>query len=144
MTVDGLVLCDGHVLLIRRGKAPGRGLYAIPGGFLDQRETLYQAIVRELAEETNLKLLSGSMRDCLKAVVVFDHPDRSLRGRSITHTHFFDLGKRRRPEVQAGDDAEAVEWVPVEKLIEMEELFHDDHFSQLDHLLGLTKAAAPR
>jgi bifunctional NMN adenylyltransferase/nudix hydrolase len=70
---------------------------------------------------------------------VFDHPDRSLRGRTITHAHYFDLGDRELPEVQADDDAQAVEWVPIEKLSALEDRFHDDHFHMLDHFLGLTK-----
>jgi bifunctional NMN adenylyltransferase/nudix hydrolase len=78
------------------------------------------------------------MRRSLVEAAVFDHPDRSLRGRTITHAHYFDLGERELPEVQADDDAQAVEWVPVEKLLSLEDQFHDDHFHMLDHFLGLT------
>jgi bifunctional NMN adenylyltransferase/nudix hydrolase len=97
--------------------------------------------LRELEEETHLKLLDTAMRQALKAAVVFDHPDRSQRGRTITHAHFFDLGEREFPEVRADDDAAAVEWVPVERLVEMEDRFLDDHFHMLDHFLGLTQEA---
>jgi bifunctional NMN adenylyltransferase/nudix hydrolase len=138
VTVDAVVRCAGHVLLIRRGQAPGRGLYAVPGGFIEPRETVYQSTLRELAEETHLKLLGDTMRRSLRATAVFDHPDRSLRGRTITHTHYFDLGQRELPEVHAGDDAAAVEWLPVERLPTLEDRFHDDHFHMLDHFLGLT------
>jgi bifunctional NMN adenylyltransferase/nudix hydrolase len=54
VTVDAIVRCADHLLLIQRGKAPGRGLYAVPGGFIEQRETAYQSAVRELIEETHL------------------------------------------------------------------------------------------
>lgn len=138
VTVDAVVCCAGHVLLIRRGKPPGRGLHAVPGGFIEQRETAYQSAVRELREETHLSLLDMTMRQCLTSVAVFDHPDRSLRGRTITHAHHFDLGDRELPEVQADDDAQSVEWVPIERLVSMEAEFHDDHFHMLDHFLGLT------
>jgi bifunctional NMN adenylyltransferase/nudix hydrolase len=138
VTVDAVVRCAGQVLLIRRGRAPGVGLWAVPGGFIEQRETAYQSAVRELAEETHLELLPDSMRQALRATAVFDHPDRSLRGRTITHAHFFDLGERELPEVQADDDAQAVAWVPVEDIAAMEDRFHDDHFHMLDHFLGLT------
>jgi bifunctional NMN adenylyltransferase/nudix hydrolase len=140
VTVDAVVHCAGHVLLVRRGQAPGKGLYAVPGGFVEQRETVYQSAVRELREETALGLLEMSLRQHLKAVAVFDHPDRSQRGRTITHAHFFDLGERALPEVQAGDDAAAAEWVPVSELAAMEDRFLDDHFHMLDHFLGLTSA----
>jgi len=138
VTVDAVVRCAGRVLLIRRAKAPGRGLYAVPGGFIEQRETTYQSALRELEEETQLSLLADTMRECLREVAVFDHPDRSLRGRTITHAHYFDLGERELPEVRADDDAESVDWVPIAQLPAMEDRFHDDHFHMLDHFLGLT------
>jgi len=138
VTVDAVVACSGRVLLIQRGRSPGKGLFAVPGGFIEQRETAYQSALRELEEETQMRLLEGDMKNALKAVHVFDHPDRSLRGRVITHAHFFDLGSRRLPEVQAADDAAAAEWVPVEKLRGMEDRFHDDHFHMLDFFFSLT------
>jgi bifunctional NMN adenylyltransferase/nudix hydrolase len=138
VTVDAVVRCAGHVLLIKRGRAPGVGLYAVPGGFIEQRETAYQSALRELAEETHLALLPDSMKQALQSNAVFDHPDRSLRGRTITHAFHFDLGERELPEVQADDDAQAVAWVPIVDLVALEDRFHDDHFHMLDHFLGLT------
>jgi bifunctional NMN adenylyltransferase/nudix hydrolase len=138
VTVDAVVRCAGHVLLVRRGQAPGKGLYAVPGGFIEERETAYQSALRELHEETSLSLLELTMQQSLKATAVFDHPDRSQRGRTITHAHYFDLGDRELPEVKAGDDAAAVEWMPIERLISIEDRFLDDHFHMLDHFLGLT------
>ncbi|HEX4509754.1 MAG TPA: NUDIX domain-containing protein [Burkholderiaceae bacterium] len=138
VTVDAVVRCAGHVLLIERGHAPGRGLLATPGGFIESTETCWQSCLRELREETRLAFLEPTLRDCLRAVTVFDHPYRSQRGRTITHAHFFDLGERELPEVAAGDDAAAVQWVPIAELPAMEDRFHDDHFHMLDHFLGLT------
>jgi bifunctional NMN adenylyltransferase/nudix hydrolase len=139
VTVDAVVQCAGHVLLVRRGQAPGKGLYAVPGGFIEQRETAYQSALRELHEETHLDLLALTMRRCLTATAVFDHPDRSLRGRTITHAHCFDLGQRELPEVTPGDDAAAAEWVPIDRITSLEECFLDDHFHMLDHFLALTR-----
>jgi bifunctional NMN adenylyltransferase/nudix hydrolase len=139
VTVDTIVRCADHVLLIRRGQAPGKGLYAVPGGFIEQRETTYQSALRELKEETHLSLLAATMRHSLVASAVFDHPDRSQRGRTITHAFYFDLGERELPEVLAGDDAAAVEWTPIENLVATEDRFIDDHFHMLDHFLGLTE-----
>ena len=141
VTVDAVVRCADRVLLIRRGKAPGRGLHAVPGGFIELRETTGQSCLRELEEETHLKLLPATMRRCLREVAVFDHPDRSLRGRTITHAHYFDLGARELPEVRADDDAMSVDWVPIADLAAMEDRFHDDHFHMLDHFLKLTHDA---
>ena len=142
VTVDAVLQCAGQVLLIRRGKAPGRGLLAVPGGFIEARETTWQSCLRELEEETHLKLLEETMRRALRSVAVFDHPDRSQRGRTITHAHHFDLGDRELPEVRADDDAASVEWVAVADLAAMEDRFFDDHFHMLDHFLGLTAKAA--
>lgn len=142
VTVDALVRCAGHVLLIERDRRPGRGLNALPGGFIEQDETLYAGAVRELAEETGLKLLDATLRSCLRGVTVFDDPQRSQRGRTITHAHCFDLGERELPDVAGGDDAASARWVPIGTLAALEDRFHDDHFQILDHFLGLTDPAA--
>ena len=138
VTVDAVVRCSGHILLIQRGHFPGKGLYALPGGFIEQRETVYQSTLRELREETHLDLPEPTMQQALRDVVVFDHPDRSLRGRTITHAHYFDLGDGELPAVSADDDAQAALWTPINQLPSMEERFHDDHFHILDQFLGLT------
>jgi bifunctional NMN adenylyltransferase/nudix hydrolase len=137
VTVDAIVRVGDHVLLIRRGRAPGRGLLAVPGGFIEQRETACQSALRELEEETGLRLLPSEMAHALKATRVFDHPDRSQRGRVITHAFHFDLGGRRRPDIHGSDDAAEAMWVPVAGLAALEDQFHDDHFHLLDAFLGL-------
>ncbi|WP_144629897.1 bifunctional nicotinamide-nucleotide adenylyltransferase/Nudix hydroxylase [Bordetella genomosp. 13] len=139
VTVDSIVRCAGRVLLIKRGQPPGVGLYAVPGGFIEQRETAYQSALRELREETTLGLLEASMQASLKGQAVFDHPDRSQRGRTISHAFYFDLGDRPLPDVQADDDAQLAQWVPISDLSGMEDRFHDDHFHMLDHFLGITR-----
>lgn len=137
-TADAVVKTAGHVLLIRRGGFPGQGLWAVPGGFVEQRERLLQGAIRELNEETGLAVLPSSLEDALVDVKVFDHPDRSLRGRTITHAHFFDLRTEHLPEVEGSDDAAQASWVPITQLTEMEECFFEDHFHILDHFLQLT------
>lgn len=142
VTVDAVVRCAGHVLLVKRGHAPGKGLLAAPGGFIEQRETTWQSALRELREETGLALSDDELRRCLKARTVFDHPERSQRGRTITHAHYFDLGERALPAVQGGDDAAEALWLPLADLPTLEARFLDDHFHMLDHFLGLTGDAA--
>ncbi len=140
VTVDLVLQCAGRVLLIQRGRDPGQGLWALPGGFVEPRDTLYQSAVRELEEETGLRLLPDTLSRALRGVAVFDHPDRSQRGRTITHAHHFDLGDRELPEVQGADDAALARWVPVSELAGMEAQFFDDHFHMLDRFLGLLPA----
>ncbi len=137
ITVDAVVTAADHVLLVERGRAPGKGLWALPGGFLDGRERVLQGAIRELREETGLALLDSTLENALTAVAVFDHPDRSLRGRTITHAHRFDLGPCRLPEVAGADDAALACWVPIGELSGMEGLFFEDHFNILDHFFRL-------
>jgi len=141
-TVDAVVVSGGHVLLIRRGGFPGKGQWAVPGGFVEQRERLLQSAMRELAEETGLAVLGSTLEDTLVKVTVFDHPDRSQRGRTITHAHYFDLRSDSLPSVEAADDAAEVRWVPVGELAAMEDQFYEDHFHILDHFLDLSEVPA--
>jgi bifunctional NMN adenylyltransferase/nudix hydrolase len=139
VTVDAVLRCQDQVLLIRRAHAPGKGQLAVPGGFIEQRETVWQSCLRELVEETHCQLPEATMRAALQSVAVFDHPDRSQRGRTITHAHYFDLGDAPFPVVQADDDAALVQWTPTDQLARLEEEFFEDHFHMLDHFLGLTE-----
>lgn len=137
ITVDAVVTAAEHVLLVERGRAPGKGLWALPGGFLDGRERVLQGAIRELREETGLALLDSTLEGALTDVAVFDHPDRSLRGRTITHVHRFELGPCRLPEVAGADDAALARWLPIGELAALEGQFFEDHFNILDHFLGL-------
>jgi bifunctional NMN adenylyltransferase/nudix hydrolase len=134
--VDLVLQCAGHVLLIQRAKDPGQGLWALPGGFLEPRDTLLQSALRELEEETGLRLLPETLAGAFRGVAVFDHPDRSQRGRTITHAHHFDLGDRELPEVQGADDAAQARWVPLAELPALETQCYDDHFHILERFLG--------
>lgn len=146
VTVDALLRCQGQVLLIRRAHAPGRGLLALPGGFLEPHDTLWQSCLRELSEETHCDLPPEALAQAFQAVRVFDHPARSQRGRTITHVHFFDLGNRALPHVLADDDAAQAEWTSIDALMDLEDQCFEDHFHILDSFLGLLtqeKALAP-
>lgn len=138
VTVDAVVRAGGQVLLVERGRPPGRGLWALPGGFLEGGDTVLQSALRELLEETGLPLPERRIRGHLREVKVFDHPARSQRGRIVTHAHFFDLGEDPPPPVRGGDDAAAARWVPVAQLASLETKLHDDHFHVLDEFLHLT------
>ncbi len=136
VTVDAVVVHSGHVLLVRRRAEPGKGLWAFPGGFVDQAETLESAVIRELREETRLKLPAPVLRGSIKSRQVFDHPDRSLRGRTITHAFHFEFPSGELPSVRAGDDADRARWVPISEALDMEEQFYEDHFHMLEHFVG--------
>ena len=128
VTVDTLVVCAKHVLLVQRGHSPGKGLLALPGGFLEQRDTLAESAQRELQEETGLALSAEDWQAALQGVRIFDHPERSLRGRTITHVYVLHLPGDALPEVQGGDDAAAADWVLLQELWQLEPQFFEDHF----------------
>lgn len=137
ITLDALVTCAGHVLLIRRGGCPGNGLWAIPGGFLEPSERLVDGAIRELCEETTLDLRDPAHVWALRQAVVFDHPDRSQRGRVITHAHHFDLQDSPPPKVKGADDASEAHWTPIHSLPAMEGQFFEDHFHILNHFFSI-------
>jgi bifunctional NMN adenylyltransferase/nudix hydrolase len=143
VTVDTVIHCAGHVLLIERDRHPGKGLWAVPGGFIDLRETAYQSALRELAEETGLVMPAGAASAALKGQAVFDAPERSQRGRTISHVFFFDLGPGALPPVQGGDDARSARWTPLAELPALESRLLDDHFQMLDHFLRVLPRPDP-
>ncbi len=146
VTVDAVVRCCGQVLLIRRGGQPGRGTWALPGGFLDQHERVADAVLRELDEETRFGLPKAALQQSCRDQALFDHPERSLRGRTLTHAFFFDLPLEALPAVAAADDAAAVRWVPQQELLALEGQMFEDHLLILDrflHLFGGEAAPVP-
>ncbi|MDK2126058.1 bifunctional nicotinamide-nucleotide adenylyltransferase/Nudix hydroxylase [Parachitinimonas caeni] len=136
VTVDCVVVHSGHVLLVKRAGDPGHGLWALPGGFLDQKETLESAALRELKEETRVKLPLPVLRGAIKAQRMFDHPERSLRGRTLTQAFYLHFPSGELPPVKGGDDAKAARWIPLADLVDMEREFFEDHFEIIQYFLG--------
>jgi bifunctional NMN adenylyltransferase/nudix hydrolase len=138
VTTDAVVIQSGHVLLVKRKSIPGKGLYALPGGFLNSKETIEHGVVRELLEETKIKVPEKILysKAKLENSHVFDHPNRSLRGRTITHAFLFDLQSGPLPKVKGSDDAQKAEWVPLDKLENMTDKLFEDHFDIINYFLG--------
>lgn len=134
VTVDAIVVQSGHVLLIERDAAPGEGLHAAPGGFLNQDEWIEDGMIRELREETKLKVPAPVLRGSIKHRGVFDRPDRSLRGRTITHAFLIELPPGPLPEVKGADDARKAFWLPISELDESK--MFEDHFHMIQDMLG--------
>lgn len=135
VTVDGVVVQSGHILLVRRGAMPGKGKLALPGGFVEQDESLMTAVLRELKEETRLKVPEPVLRGSLKKQKTFDDPNRSSRGRTITTAFLFHLFPQTElPKVKGGDDAKDAFWVPISEL-KAEDMF-EDHFFIIKHLVA--------
>ena len=137
VTVDSLVIRSGCILLIKRGFHPGKGLWALPGGFLDTNESILEGAIRELKEETSIAVPVSELREALKQVKTFDHPRRSLRGRTITYAHeFFLEGYGALPQVKAKSDAVGAHWVPISSLQTFEDKFFEDHFDIIFNLIS--------
>jgi bifunctional NMN adenylyltransferase/nudix hydrolase len=128
VTVDGVLIKSGHILVVRRKGYPGKGLIALPGGFVNANEAIVDACLREIKEETVIKLSKEDMLTSLRDQHVFDHPDRSLRGRTITHAFCFDLGHGPLPKVKGEDDAAKAWFMPLRDVHASEEKFFEDHF----------------
>lgn len=138
VTTDAVVVGAGHVLLVKRGQNPGKGLWALPGGFLDQVEGIEQGAIRELIEETNIKLQPEVLERLIHAVKVFDRRGGVScedRGRIITHAHLIKLDDTRElPKVRGADDAAAARWVPLDE-VSRSNMF-SDHYFILESMLG--------
>jgi len=96
------------ILLIQRAFPPFRGKWALPGGFVNIDETLEEAALREMEEETGVREVY------LEQLYSFGDPKRDPRGRVITVAYFALISKD--VEVQAGEEATHAEWHPVEKV----------------------------
>jgi len=136
VTVDAVVVQSGHVLLVKRRSAPGKGLWAIVGGFVNPNETLIDAMLRELREETKIKVPDPILRGNIKIQEVYDHPARSLRGRTITHAYGIELPPGGLPKVKGSDDAEKAQWIPITTIKEMRDQLFEDHYDIIFDMLG--------
>lgn len=141
VTTDAVVVQSGHVLLVKRGAAPGKGLWALPGGFVNQNESLLESAIRELLEETKLKVAKNVLKRVASGASVFDHPGRSLRGRTITHAFLFALDDSKElPKVKGGDDAVEAFWVPLGEIESNRHQMFEDHFSIIETMIGQIKS----
>lgn len=136
VTVDAVVIQSGHVLLIKRRSEPGKGLWALPGGFLNAGtdRSIEDACIRELREETKIKVPDPALRGSIKDTKVFDKINRSARGRTITHAHKIILQDGPLPKVVGSDDAEKAVWIPLAS-VRSEEIF-EDHYNIIQWAKG--------
>jgi len=142
VTVDAVCLQAGHILLVTRGDSPYKGALAIPGGFLNPTERIADAVIRELKEETRIEDTKGEIPPAmLKSFVtgfkVYDAPDRSARGRIITHAYKFEFPNRQTGlyKVRGDDDAEFARWYSFSEL--RPDMFMEDHAAILQDMTGV-------
>ena len=107
LTVDGVLLEENELLLIQRRHDPFKGVWALPGGFVDYGETTEQALVREMEEETGLIVKIGEL------VGVYSDPTRDPRGHTVSIVY---LVERIRGTLCGGDDAAMAQFFNYESL----------------------------
>ncbi|OIO59088.1 MAG: ADP-ribose pyrophosphatase [Alphaproteobacteria bacterium CG_4_10_14_0_2_um_filter_63_37] len=136
VTVDAVVIHSGHLLVVERKAMPGKGMYALPGGFVGQDERLLDAAIRELKEETRLKLPAPVLKGSIKGSRVFDDPHRSQRGRTITHAFHFEFPGGPLPPVKGGDDAAKAKWLQLADFYALDGAMFEDHWHIVTAFVG--------
>jgi len=107
LAVDGVIIKNHIIVLVKRSKPPFQGQYALPGGFVEYGETVESALIREIAEETGLKVKIKSL------IGVYSDPNRDPRG------HIISIAFRAHiigGEVLSGSDASEVRFFDIRNL----------------------------
>ncbi|WP_102226548.1 NUDIX hydrolase [Acidimangrovimonas sediminis] len=130
VAVLAVVARGAEVLLVRRANPPDAGLWGYPGGKVEAAETLAEAAVRELFEETGVRAHPGRVLDALDVV---DHaPDGTLR------FHYVLVAIRcewRGGAPVAADDALEARWVPIGELWSLETSDDVDRLARMAAIL---------
>lgn len=157
-TADAVIIQSGHVLVVKRGNQPGYGLWALPGGYVNQHETIRDAAIREAIEETGISLAKGSksaeitarmLRGSIVDHEIFDNPNRSERGRIITCAYLIRLDDTKPLPTVAGQNVPAYEaaspdevetlsafWLPLSRAFDEPEMWFEDHLEILGHFVN--------
>lgn len=117
-----------QLLLVERGHEPFKGMWAFPGGFVEDDEDLEAAAIRELHEET------GMLLPAMRQLHTFGKPGRDPRGRTVSVVYYAFVNAAEHT-VEGGDDAAAAKWVSVKDIKEMA----FDHKEALDFALQLLR-----
>jgi len=108
LTVDGVIVKDKKILLIKRKNEPFRGRWALPGGFVEYGETVEMAVMREVAEETGLDV------EIKHLVGVYSDPERDPRGHTVSVVYL--LLPKDEKEPAGGDDASDAKFFDMNEL----------------------------
>lgn len=136
---DAVLECQGHVLLIKRKFAPGAGTWALPGGFRNQRETFLSCAIRELQEETNVRVPEKVLRGSIVKTELFDDPSRSFgipRNSLAVYMRINPDPDGGLPRANGADDAAECKWIPLTDALNRIELY-DDHKAIISKVTGV-------
>ena len=141
--VDNIVLWRNKILLVRRRKRPGKGLWALPGGHLEANERIAEGAIRELKEETHITIFDKNNEEVklnstfLRDRRIFDDPNRSLNGRKITNVFYWGLWHSHEVSVRGDDDVDMAAWVDVDKIDNMCYDLFEDHYTIIKSMVYL-------
>lgn len=110
LTVDGIVIKDGKILLVKRAKDPFKGRWALPGGFVEYGEKMEEAVTREVKEETGLDTR------IIRLFGVYSDPERDPRGHTVSIVYCLKISGGK---IHGGDDASEVGFFPLSSLPEL-------------------------
>lgn len=115
VAVGAVLVDDDRLLLVRRGHGPASGTWSLPGGRVEFGETLAEAVVRELLEETGIEGVCGPLIGVVELLPDDQDPDRS--------DHFvlvdFEVSILESTDPEAGDDAAEARWVDLGDVAEL-------------------------
>jgi bifunctional NMN adenylyltransferase/nudix hydrolase len=136
---DAVLECQGHVLLIQRKFSPGKDAWAVPGGFKNQRETFLDCAIRELIEETNVRVPEKVLRGSIVKTELFDNPNRSFgipRNTMAVYMRISPNPDYSLPRANGADDAAMCKWVPLTEALNSIEMY-DDHKDIISKVTGV-------
>lgn len=141
---DAILECQGHVLLIQRKYAPGAGAWALPGGFRNRNESFLDCAIRELQEETNVRVPEKVLRGSIVKSELFDDPSRSFgipRNTLAVYMRINPNPDGSLPRANGADDAALCKWVPLTDALNNIEMY-DDHKDILSKVTGVNPMPA--
>ena len=135
LTCDNVITQNGCVLLVKRKNHPGKGLWAVPGGFLDLGETLEEGAFRELQEEASATITLDEFRRKYRVCSnIYDNPRRSIASRIVTSAYFISLPSDFELKTTAGDDAAQTKMFRLSEVKGMAHMMYDDHWAIIEDL----------
>jgi ADP-ribose pyrophosphatase YjhB (NUDIX family) len=105
VAASGIVVYEGKLLLVQRGRAPAKGKWAVPGGRVEFGETLRDAVAREVKEETGVTVAVGNFAGWVERI--------GDEGTHFVILDFFAQPDRPGQSLVPGDDAADATWVPI-------------------------------
>ncbi|UJB55259.1 hypothetical protein [Enterobacter phage vB_EcRAM-01] len=140
-TGDSVVVCNNHLLVIRRKFAPGKDALALPGGHKNANETFLDCAIRELLEEVRIKVPEKVIRGSIRNSMLFDHPKRSVHFSKPTVAQYIKLEPNNDgslPRIMGGaDDALEAFWMPMHEVKQNRGEFFDDHYQIIVAFTGI-------